>query len=115
MGLSDKVNDIIEGNYKAIISDVPFKNILLDLRIECILTDDEVTQLNLCKDPKYAGFEFVKILRSRSDEDFFKFCGILKSSTIKHVQSLGRILENLATDKGQAKGEWYSYITLCFD
>ena len=113
MGLSDNIVTITEENYEAITCNIPFKDILIKLRAKHILTDDEVNQLDRCKDHQHAGFEFLKILRSRSDEDFFKFCDVLKSSTINSIQNLGRILENSANDKGQAQGKSYSCATFC--
>ena len=114
MGLSDNIHDIIEGNYEKIISSIPFKDILIKLRAKRILTEDEVDQLDLCSDHQRTGFKFLKILRSRSDADFFKFCDVLKSSTVDNIQSLGRLLENSASDNDQAQGKSYSYLALCF-
>ena len=115
MGLSNNIENILDQNYKAIVNDVPFLDILVDLRIESVLSDAEVTQLRQCGDNRYAGFEFVKILKSRSDAEFFKFCKVLKDTTIENVQCLGRTLENSAGDRSQAQGELYSYVLLRFD
>lgn len=113
MGLSHVIDSIIEENYEAIVNSIPFKDILIDLRTKRILTDVEVNQLNLHKSHRDTGFNVIQILKARTDVDFFQFCNVLKSSTIKHVQLLGRRLENTANEKGQAQGESYSCVTLC--
>lgn len=104
MGVSDGIDDIIEQNYAAIISDIPFKDILIVSRGAHILTDKEVDRLYKCDCHEQAGCEYLKILKSRSDSDFFKFCDILKSSEVANVQNLGLILEKAANGKAQAHG-----------
>lgn len=115
MDLSGNYNDIIEKKYKAIISKVPFKDILIDLRSDHILTSTEVKRLQKYDDHKQAGFEILEILQSRSGTDFFKFCDILKSSNIENVQNLGIELENAANKKRQNDGKLRSRLIRCFD
>ena len=78
MDSSHNINDIIEDNYGNIISSVPFKDILIDLRSVHILTTAEVKRLQKCNDNKEAGFEILEILKTRSSADFIKFCDVLK-------------------------------------
>lgn len=103
MGLSNYIDEIIERNYKAIISDVPFKHILIDFRIADILSSEEVNQLLEFANHKIIGFKFLEILKTRSDVEFERFCNILKLNEIENVQSLGRKLETAANEKGQAQ------------
>lgn len=107
MGLTQDILEIIEQNYATINSDIPFKDILIDLRCAHILSDDEVEELQQCRNNKTTGFEFIRILKSRNDKDFFNFCQILQDSQIANVQNLGFELEKEANQKLQAQG-WSS-------
>lgn len=104
MGLSNYIDQVIEQNYSTIVSDVPFKDILVDFKIAHILSSDEVKQLFQYQTHKNAAFGFMEILKSRNDADFFQFCKILKESEIANVQNLGLNLETAAAEKAQAHG-----------
>ena len=104
MGLSEPIKETLHQKNKTIISDVPFKDILVDLRCDEVLSDQEVVRLKKCCNNKETGFEFMNILQTRSDEDFFDFCKILKDSQIKNVKNLGLELEMMAKKSNQAHG-----------
>lgn len=104
MGLSNYIDEIIEQDYAIIVSEVPFKDILIDLRSTHVLSSGEVNRLRRCQDHKDAGFEFMEILKSRKDQDFFQFCQILENSKIVSVQRLGRKLKAAANEKGKVHG-----------
>lgn len=114
MDSSINFNDVIEKYYKDIISTVPFKDILIDLRSVHVLTDPEVERLQKCSNDKDAGFSVLTILKSRSGEDFFRFCKILKDSDIEHIQNLGKTLEKAANKKSQDSGKLCSKLTRYF-
>ena len=105
MDSSHNINHIIEDNYTTIISSVPFKDILIDLRGVHILTTAEVKRLQKCNDNKETGFEILEILKTRSVADFIKFCNILKDNEIRIIQTLGLTLENAARKLKQAHGK----------
>ena len=104
MGLSKHIKETLEENYSTIISDVPFTDILLNLRCVKVLSDQEVSRLKKCFDNKETGFEFICILQTRSDKNFFDFCDTLKDSQIENVQNLGLELETKANEKNQIHG-----------
>ena len=104
MGLSNYIKKVIEQNRKSILSDVPFQDILIHSNSVQILTTDEVKRLKRCDDHKNAGFEYLEILNSRDDNDFYKFCEILKENESKHIQNIGVQLENAAIQKKEAQG-----------
>ncbi|EDV19574.1 uncharacterized protein TRIADDRAFT_61940 [Trichoplax adhaerens] len=94
MVLSKKIENVIDKEYQLIINDIPLADYLYDLRSIGLISDDEVIKLrDDCKNNKERVFEFLKILKSRSDENFFQFCCILKESQVRHIQDIGKALE----------------------
>ncbi|EDV18923.1 uncharacterized protein TRIADDRAFT_62617 [Trichoplax adhaerens] len=94
MVLSKYITDIIDKEYPQILSDVPLVDIVFDLRSIGLISDDEVDKLkDGCQSNKERIFHFIKILKSRSDDNYFQFCCILKDSQVTHIQDLGRKLE----------------------
>lgn len=110
MGLSKYIIDIIELNHAIIVSDIPFKDLLVDFRSAHILTSTEVKQLQKYDDHKTAGFEFLEILKSRDDKKFFAFCEILKSSYIDSIKIVG---QNLEEESYKMQG-WSSFCMKCY-
>ncbi|RDD37805.1 hypothetical protein TrispH2_009745 [Trichoplax sp. H2] len=98
MVVSKYIKEVIVKNYSEIAKDVPIADILYDLRESAILSDEEVSKLrDHCKSDQDCAFEFLKILKSRSDRNFYQFCTILQHSDIENVQDLGKKLERAAT------------------
>lgn len=91
--ISRKVNDIIQINLKVILNDTPSKEILEELYIVRTISAVEVRRLSRIDDDKERNFVLVDILRNRSDEDFFKFCTILKQHSVETVAAMGKKLE----------------------
>ena len=105
MVLSKYIQQIIDQNRQVILSDVPFKDILIRLHGVHVLSDVEVERLQQCDNHESAGFKFLKILKSRNNTDFIKFCDLLINSQIENVRKLGLELKNAATEKEQASGQ----------
>ena len=98
MVLSENIIKIIDQNEKVILSDVPFKDLLVDFKSAHILTYDEVKLLQKCSSNKETGLEFLEILKKRNNRLFFEFCEILKSSTVESIQEVGKNLQNIASN-----------------
>ena len=105
MVLSNKIQQIIKQNLKDILSDVPFKDILISLYGVRILGEKEVDKLQQCNNHESAGYNFLKILNSRNDTDFLKFCDILINNHVDHIKKIGLLLKNATTDKEEAQGQ----------
>ncbi|RDD35823.1 hypothetical protein TrispH2_012096 [Trichoplax sp. H2] len=94
MVLSKYITNVIDKEYPQILSDVPLVDIVFDLRSIGLISDDEVDKLkDGCQSKKERIFHFIKILKSRSDDNYFQFCCILKDSQVTHIKNLGRKLE----------------------
>lgn len=96
MGLSKHINDVIENNRESLIKDVSIKHLLYDLRIQKILTDDNVEELENIKVQKKLNDTFIRILLTRQDEDFYKFCKLLQRNQATAIQNIGHKLEQEA-------------------
>ena len=107
MGLSRYIDEIIQQYYATIVCDVPFDDILIDLRSAHILSNDEVNRLQQGQNHQDVGFEFLEILKSKNDQDFFRFCNILEDNEIAKVQSLGLNLVIAANKKIQLHSKSY--------
>ncbi|RDD41618.1 Apoptotic protease-activating factor 1 [Trichoplax sp. H2] len=98
MVLSNHIIKVIETEYSLIISDIQLVNFIYDLRSIRLLCDEEVETLkDHCLTNKERIFQFIKILKTRSDDDFFRFCSVLKDNQVRNVQNLGRKLEKEAS------------------
>ncbi|EDV19580.1 uncharacterized protein TRIADDRAFT_61948 [Trichoplax adhaerens] len=98
MVLSNHIIKVIEAEYSLIISDIQLVNFIYDLRSIRLLCDEEVETLkDHCLNNKERVFQFIKILKTRSDDDFFRFCSVLKDNQVRNVQNLGRKLEKEAS------------------
>ncbi|EDV20298.1 uncharacterized protein TRIADDRAFT_61232 [Trichoplax adhaerens] len=97
MVLSQYITDVINKNRRIISNDVPLLDLIYDLNSEMIISDDELVKLrDKCDNNKQRAFEFIQLLKSRNDENFFQFCSILKEAQVQHVQNIGQKLENEA-------------------
>lgn len=93
MVLSRYIEKLIDKYYSRIISDVPLAEILFDLRVDQVLTDEEVSALrDRYNSHKEKIFQFIVILKSRGDEDFRKFCRILQDYEAEYIQKFGKLL-----------------------
>ncbi|RDD35947.1 hypothetical protein TrispH2_012117 [Trichoplax sp. H2] len=105
MVLSKYITDIIDKEYPQILSDVPLVDIVFDLRSIGLISDDEVEKLkDGCQSNKERIFHFIKILKSRSNDNYFQFCCILKDSQVTNIQNLGRKLEIEANASRNERG-----------
>ncbi|RDD35813.1 hypothetical protein TrispH2_012049, partial [Trichoplax sp. H2] len=104
MVVSRAIKGVIDQNYLEIIKSVPLVDILYDLRGVQILSNEEVVKLkDDSKTDKERAFEFLKVLESRSDDNFYQFCCLLKESDICNVRELGERLEKEANKTAENK------------
>ncbi|RDD35935.1 hypothetical protein TrispH2_012017, partial [Trichoplax sp. H2] len=104
MVVSRAIKGVIDQNYSEIIKSVPLVDILYDLRGVQILSNEEVKKLrDDCKTDKERAFEFLTVLESRSDDNFYQFCCLLKESDICNVRKLGKRLEKEANKTAENK------------
>ncbi|EDV19576.1 uncharacterized protein TRIADDRAFT_61942 [Trichoplax adhaerens] len=94
MVLSKHIIDVIEQEYPIIIGDIPLLDILYNLRSKGIISDEEVDILKVRDlNNKARIYEFLKILKTRRDDDFYEFCSLLKESPVRHISEIGQKLE----------------------
>lgn len=93
MVLNKLITNIIDDN-SHIFHDVPVNDILDDLRLESIVSNDDIIQItNHNMDNTKRVPRFLKILKSKNDSQFYKFCLILIQSKDENIQKIGQILE----------------------
>ena len=90
--LTQALQEIIEKNLQRIYKQTPLNDILYVLHSQHVLSEGEVDTLNEYKSKQRQNFEFIKILRSRDDEDFEKFCYALSNHDTKAVKDFGNEL-----------------------
>ncbi|RDD36177.1 hypothetical protein TrispH2_011870 [Trichoplax sp. H2] len=104
MVVTRAIKGIIDQYCSEISTSVPLVDILYDLRFRQILSNEEVKKLrDDCKTDKERAFEFLKVLESRSDDNFYQFCHLLQESDISSVRELGERLEKEANKTAENK------------
>ncbi|EDV19027.1 uncharacterized protein TRIADDRAFT_62524 [Trichoplax adhaerens] len=104
MVVSRAIKGVIEKNYLEISRSVPLVHILYALRGVQILSNEEVEKLrDDCKTDDERAFEFLKVLESRSDNNFYQFCCLLRESNIRNVRKLERAASSTHTTDSQVR------------
>ena len=112
MVLNKLITNIIDDN-SHIFYDIPFDYILDDLRLESILSDNDIsliTDQDMDKTKRVP--RFLKVLKSKCDTQFFQFCLVLIQNSHETIQEVGQILEQKLKDVVEMR-EGNGVTTLC--
>ena len=87
MALSSSIHAAMEKNVEEFLRKVPIDEILNKLRFRHILSPVQVNNIKKIDNQADKNTELYDILLSeRNDEDFYKFCDLLKESNVRAVK-----------------------------
>lgn len=92
MGVSTNVLQVIENNRSRLINDLSLGSLIIDLRSEGVLNDDDVHLLQAISQKKAQNHEFLSILIARDDQSFYKFCNLLVRNPANAIKNFGNDL-----------------------
>ena len=98
MEVSENILQVIERNRSRLVTNLPIRQFLIDLRNENVLNDDDVDELEATTPEKRQNDRFIRILAKRDDEAFYKFCNLLIRNQSNAIQNLGRNLLQQVTN-----------------
>ncbi|EDV19153.1 uncharacterized protein TRIADDRAFT_62404 [Trichoplax adhaerens] len=108
MVMSKCLTYVIDKGDQQILSDVPLVDIVHDLQSIGLISDDEANKL---KDVRLSNNErilqFIKILKSRRDDNYFQFCCTLKDSQVTNNQNPARKFEIKANTSRNGREKEY--------
>ena len=96
--LPKKILEVIKKHEERIYKDIPSDEIIVNLIVNEVLNDDEISQIWIYDDNECKNLVLIEILKKHEIKDFFIFCAALKNVNIKNVQELGALLENDANE-----------------
>lgn len=96
MGVSGYINDIIEKYRGRLTVDISVRDLIVDFQAEKILSPEEVEKLLNITTRKLLNNEFLNILATRDDDDYFKFCKVLQRNKATAIKNFGIKLEEEA-------------------
>ena len=91
--LSKEVKEVLDKNLEIILHDTPSIEILKELHVKRVISRKQVENLEKIDEDDDRNFKLVKILETRSDQDFVKFCKILQQYEATTIATMGRDLE----------------------
>ncbi|RDD38356.1 hypothetical protein TrispH2_009717 [Trichoplax sp. H2] len=90
---------VINKHLKIILESIPLLELIYDLRIDRVLSDDNVVYLKEIRGQKERNYAFILLLQQRQDRDFYKFCKLLQEHQVKSLNKLGMLLEAEARNR----------------
>ena len=102
--LPKEILEVIKKHEIRICNDIPTNDILLDLKVNEVLSDQDIFIINKFDENIYKNLQLIKILKSRGTKDFSIFCTALKKLDIRNVKELGALLETDANEATNSRG-----------
>ena len=96
MGISKYIEDVIDKYENEILHNIPIKDLMYDFEADKILNEYDIEKLENIPEKEKLNYKFLEILRSREDDDFYKFCKILQKNRATAIKNFGSKLEKQA-------------------